>query len=115
MKKQIQAWTVALLLSSYGLYGLWIAYSAQNWVPAAWGTLVLVGCVGLLLRKKWSQYVVYVFLLGVIVSWTIGVWKVAATGWPYSDFLSSVISLTPGILLVLFCAACGLVVFRHFR
>ena len=115
MKKKIAAWTVALLLSSYGLYGLWIAYSVHNWVPGAWGTFALVGCVGLLLRKKWSQYVMYAFLLGIIVSWAIGVWQVAATGWPYSDPLSSIISLAPGILLVLFCAGCGLVVFRYFR
>ncbi len=115
MKKQIPAWTVALLLGSFGLYGLWIAFSLHDWVPAAWGILALVGCVGLLLRKKWSQYLVYVVLLGIIVSWAIGVWQVAATGWPYADPLSSIISLAPGILLVLFCAGCGLVVFRYFR
>jgi hypothetical protein len=51
----------------------------------------------------------------MIASWLLVVAWVAISGWPYSDVTSSVISLIPGLLLVLLWVGASLYVARHFR
>jgi hypothetical protein len=60
-------------------------------------------------------YFVYSVSLLLIAGWGYAVWQVAARGWPYPDIPSTVISLLPGILLVLLSAGSSIAVFRYFR
>jgi len=104
----------AFLLVASAYVGWWAVSSASFlWLLPA--VLLLVVAFGLFLRKRWSQYLWYLIALAVSVSWVVSVVRVARSGWPYDNALSSVISLVPGLLLIAVCAGGSAVVANHFR
>ncbi len=104
----------AFLLVASAYVGWW-AVSSSSLVWLLPSVLLLVAAGGLFLRKRWSPYLWYITALVISVSWVVSVVRVALSGWPYDNALSSVISLVPGLLLVGVCAGGSAVVAKHFR
>jgi hypothetical protein len=97
-----------------GYVGWWSITSGQLlWLVAA--SVALVGAVGLALRRRWSQYLWYLIALSASVLWVVTVVRIAMSGWPHNDVVSSVISLVPGLLLLTVCIFGSIAVRRHFR
>jgi hypothetical protein len=102
------------LVVAAGYIGWWSITADQLlWLIAA--TVALVGAMGLALGKRWSVYVWYVIALSASALWVVTVVRVAIAGWPYPDAISSVISLAPGVLLLMVWIFGSIAVRKHFR
>jgi hypothetical protein len=95
----------------------WMAWSSDptSWLPNA--AICLVVIVGLLLRRRWSEHLLFGVALAAGISWTtaIGVlvWR---QGFPESEpLLSIVISLVPGVAMVGFWTVMFLLVRAQFQ
>lgn len=104
-----------LLLAVAGYLAWWaVSFEQFFWLlPAA---IALVAAVGLFLRKRWSQYLWFAIALSASGFWLVSVARsTARAGWLYSDWLSSLISLVPGLFLLALCIAGSIAVYKHFR
>jgi hypothetical protein len=107
-------WVVALTLAAYGSYALLAGYSWRVSHVFVAG-VTLAGACGLVLERRWAQFVVHATAVLLAASWLLFLWSEAETGWPYPDVLQTVIALGPGALVVLLGVAGSLAVFRHFE
>jgi hypothetical protein len=105
---------VALTLAAYGSYALLAGYSWRVSHVFVAG-VTLAGACGLVLERRWAQFVVHATAVLLAASWLLFLWSEAETGWPYPDVLQTVIALGPGALVVLLGVAGSLAVFRHFE
>lgn len=115
MTRPVAIWVVIALVGSFGAYCFRAVAETWSWPVAVLGALALTGSFGLVLRRRWSRYVVYSLAFLLISYWSYELWHVVLRGWPYPDLLSSLISLIPGAALILVCLGCCLVTFRYFR
>jgi hypothetical protein len=95
-------------------YLVWwsVVHDHLPWLAGA--ALMVVAAVGLWMGKNWAEYLWHGIAAATVVLWVVMVVRVALSGWPYSDPLSSVISLIPGLLLVLICISGSIVVRRQY-
>jgi hypothetical protein len=103
-----------LPLATWGGWAIWATLQGGYWTTGGLGVAALLTAGGLLLLKVWAKYVAYLFAAGLALSWVYSVWQVAVRGWPYSDVLRTVLSLTPGAFLLLICAGGSYVVHRQY-
>jgi len=108
---RVGVWLVVALVGAYGAYGLWVAATRDGvWsLAAAYGVLALAGAAALAAGKRWAQPLVHAVTASVAGGWLLAVWVIAR------QRAVELVELVPGFFLVLACAACSLVVFRHFR
>lgn len=83
----------------------WLPFSA---IFFATGIVVFRG-------RRWCEQVLAGTVLIVTVFWLGTVVAIAVTGWPYPDFLRSLLFLVPGLLLCGFWFGMWAMVRRHFR
>jgi hypothetical protein len=96
-------------------YVAWWSVTSAAFLWLSVAAVALVAAVGLLMRKRWAQYLWYLIAGAASVLWLATVARVAISGWPYQDVTSSVISLIPGLLLLAVCVFGSIAVWRHFR
>ena len=100
-----------LMISAY--LGWWsVSTSAFLWLLPA--TILPIAAIGLFLNKHWSQYLWHVIAIVVSLSWIVSIVRLTFSGWPYENTISSVISLIPGLFLVVICAGGSSVVSKYF-
>ena len=71
--------------------------------------------LGLVLNKNWSKYSVLCLCLFISLYWIYAIVTVFSHGFDSGGPLYVVLSLVPGILLILFSVGVSVVVFRYFR
>ena len=106
---------LALFLLVISAYLGWWSVSTQAFLLLFPATISLIAAVGLFLSKRWSQYLWHVIAIVVSLSWFVSIIRLALSGWPYDNTISSAISLVPGLFLVAVCAGGSAVVTKHFR
>jgi hypothetical protein len=104
--------TAFALYAAYALQAGWAAGSARFVLV---GLCALLAAVGLLLGQPWSRFLVCGLAALFVHTWLSMVWQVARVGWPYSTATDTVLSLVPGLVLLVACAGSVLIAFRHFR
>jgi hypothetical protein len=114
MKKPVSIWMVIVLISVFGLYSAIYAFG-HNSVLLIWSVLSFVTVYGLLQNKSWSQFLVYVLAAVIIFAWSYSLIYSFDYGWQDEDTGKMIISLLPGIVIVIVTLASCIVVFRHFR
>ncbi|MBS0240954.1 MAG: hypothetical protein JSS20_02170 [Proteobacteria bacterium] len=108
-------WAVAILIFSFGAYCVGVGAADPHWPAFGWALLSMLGCVGLIRKAIWSQYVIYLLAAGLVVQWAYLVSLAHAAGWPYSGTIETIISLVPGAAFVFLCIGVCVVVRRAFR
>lgn len=109
---------VAALATVYGV--LTISYATrttgQLW-SGIFAALLLIGAVGLFLKRPWARFPIYVFSVAVVLTWVVyTIWLIRKVGWPdYETTWQSILGLVPGVLLCAGCAIACRVVHRYFR
>jgi hypothetical protein len=105
---------------------LLIAYSALNiimllavepvlWTGMAYSSIGIIGGVGLIASKKWSQYFVYLFSISTIYSWTEVAFITIEKQWPILDIQKAIISIFPSILSIVLFIYLSFAVLLHFK
>jgi len=115
MSKSITIWVIAATFIAYAGYNAWMISHMNSYWFLLWVVSCLFAAVGLVLSKAWSQYFVHLVALFTAGGWVYVVGTVALNRWPYHDTKSTVISLLPGIVLVLTCIFISVYVFMYFR
>ena len=109
---------LACLIALYGIYTIraGIQFNAISyWIS---GIVIIIGAVGLFFKIYWSQYIIYLLSLLVIVKWFYLFWQSIKLGnWPYETepLLVSILSLIPGIFLILFSLFISFFTFKYFK
>jgi len=111
-------YTVAALSTIYSLLTIVDATrtAGRRW-SGVFAALLLIGAIGLFLKRRWARVPIYAWSVAVVPTWILyTIWFVRKAGWPYyATTLASVLGLVPGALL---CAGCGVAcwfVHRYFR
>jgi hypothetical protein len=107
--------TVALL-AIYAAYAGWSAYVDRSWTFAVVAAGALAASVGTALLRPWSQFLVYLLVVGIVGGWCWSIYASLRAG--YFGLLSPsqlVVTLAPGTFIALLSVACAFIVFRHFR
>ncbi len=118
MKSPWGIYIVAALSTVYGL--LTIAYTMRNpgqlW-SGVFATLLLIGAIGLFLKRPWARFPVYAFSVAVVPTWVVyTIWFIRKAGWPYyATTLQSILGLVPGVLLCAGCVIACWVAHRYLR
>ncbi|HEY0065610.1 MAG TPA: hypothetical protein VGC21_26070 [Telluria sp.] len=100
-----------LLVAVYcGWWGL--TRGVPVWLVVSAGLLILAA--GLVVRAIWAKYLLYALCAGTALLWTGMIVMLTLSGWPVRDPLSTLISLIPGLLLLLVCGGCVLATRRSY-
>lgn len=116
---------IALLLLAYAAYELsMLGYTAYRlflanlsgslvfliW-PLIWPLALLIGGIGVAMRKWWSQYLVYLVTLSVLLGWLYDLWQ----GWRVGPQANGLLPFWMGLIsaiVLLFSSTC---IFLYFR
>jgi hypothetical protein len=101
-------------LALWGVWAVWVSVHSGQWLLGVCGGLALVTAGGLLVLQTWARPLAYLFAAGLLVSWFYAVGQVVSRGWPYSDWLRTVLSLVPGVLFLIVCAGGAWVVHKQY-
>ena len=82
MNKYTLIWLVGFVFGGYGIAGLFVSYQSLSWLSAAGSCIAIVGGFGLMKKKYWSQYFIYLYSAIGIASWCYVVYATAQQGWP---------------------------------
>jgi hypothetical protein len=109
---------VAALSTVYSV--LTIAYTtrtAGHFWSDVFSTVLLIGAIGLFLKRSWGRLPIYVFSIVVVPTWIVyTILLIRKAGWPYyATTLQSILGLVPGVLLCSGCVIACWVVHRYFR
>jgi hypothetical protein len=101
-------------------YLLWAALKSQSWwttvIGSAVAIAVLIALCGVLRKWRWSQWIIYSFVLFWSVGWLYLLWGAARAGFfPLETVQLSVLSLVPGLSMLFASIWSADVVRRRFR
>ena len=102
-------------LALWGGWALWVSVPQAHWISCVLGAVALVTAGGLLLLKSWARPLAYLFAAWLVLGWFYAVAQVISRGWPYADWLRTVLSLVPGVLFLIVCAGGSWVVHKQYR
>lgn len=106
---------LAVLLVLIAGYLCWWAmeHSAAIWFLAA--SILLLCGVGLSLRRYWASYLWYSLAIGTSLWWVFTISRLALHGWPVHGAEDTIISLLPGMLLLVVCIGGSLAVRKEYK
>lgn len=112
------SWTMLLAagpLAFWGAWVLWVSLPYGQWLVGILGGVALVTAGGLLFLMTWAEPLAYLIAAALVVNWFYAVAQVISGGWPYADWLTTVLSLIPGALFLIVCAGGSWVVHKQYR
>jgi hypothetical protein len=102
-----------LLYALYGAYFLFYSAGIPHLVGVA---LAFATAIGLFIGWPWARYAAFIVSGLAVLSWLLTIAnETQINGWPYSDVLSSIISLLPGLVWVSIWAAISWAVQKSYR
>ncbi len=102
-------------LALWGVWVVWVAVPAGQWLTGVLGGIALVTAGGLLFLQSWARALMYLIVVALVVNWFHAVAQVISRGWPYADWLGTVLSLVPGALFLVVSAGGLWVVHNQYR
>ena len=115
MTRSKSMWLVAFVLVGIAAICLTSGGGEYDWQPAGVGAFAIVAAGGLLFEKRWSGYLAFCVLAAIILIWSYLVYQVSGPEWPYTDALSTALSLLPGAVLMSICVASMIAIYRFFH
>ena len=94
---------VAATLLIYGSYSVWAMIKHDQPLILLWTVASYLAAAGLLLKKPWSRFLVYLVCSFTILGLLWYVAFMAANGWPYPGVVNSVKALAPATAVVSLC------------
>ena len=106
----------AFTIGAYGSWVLWQSFGAIHWQSDLFGVVSIAASLGMLARRSWSRFLVYLLVAYVCVSWVGAVISAVNAGaWEKYNALQAFLSLVPGLGLVLVALACAFIAARLLR
>lgn len=114
MRKSIGTWLAVLVAFGTGIYLVWWAYEYDQYQYVVYSVPFFVASIGLFKNKRWSQYIYYILCTYIIIFWAYAIYKIYGNNWPSPNLVDNLISLIPGIFLVILNIGIILVVYKNF-
>jgi hypothetical protein len=114
-KKPFSIWLIICILVLYGIYlvsGFIEAHSIYFLVPIV---LCFSSAFGLALDSNWSKYATLILCILIPLNWFYIVVMAYSNGLPFRGLRDLILSLVPGILVILLCGGIPVVVFRYLK
>ena len=106
----------ALVIGAYGSWVLWQGIEARHWQSDLFGVVSVTASLGMLARQPWSRFLVYLVVAFFCAAWVAGVIDAVNAGaWEKYDALRILLSLLPGLGMVLVALACAFITARFVR
>lgn len=84
-----------------GMYGIWASIEQRQWILGALGFGFLLAGLGVVLRWRWSQWLVYALSTLWIGSWLYGIYLAIRAGvFPSEGLEITMLQLVPGLAIV---------------
>jgi len=112
MNKPISIWIVISLICAYALYSAFYAFNYGG-VLFIWPIFSFITVYGLFKNKSWSQILVYVLAAVIIFAWFYALWYSYDFRWLNME--RNIISLIPGLFLIIVTLASCIVVYKYFQ
>ena len=96
-------------------YMAWLGYTTSDPEYLIYAVLLLITAIGLLFKRRWSQWAVIGYTTLTIAGWVIAVTRLAMTSWPYPDATASAFGLSAGVLWMAVWIMISVVVRRSFQ
>ena len=106
---------IAVLLFPLACYLMWWAISA--WAPY-WlipSVLLLTTSIGLYTHRRWARYLWHTIALLANLYWIVPTIRLALHDWPYANTQSTIISLAPGLLLLMVCLLVSVIINKRYN
>lgn len=99
-----------------GGYSIWAGSEQHNWLGALIGAAVVLASLGVLLRWRWSQWVIYAFVVYGTGAWLYLLWgAIRAGAFPRETVQLTALSLVPGLAILAASIWSADIVRRRFR
>ena len=106
---------LAAFLFSISVYLGWWSFSKGSLLWLFPTFTASITSLGLFFNKPWSQYLWHIIAIAASILWLASIVRISMSGWPYESLLSSIISLIPGLSVLVICMGGSAIVFKHFR
>jgi thiol:disulfide interchange protein len=105
---------ISAVIFAYGCLTLFQSYTLGEPLYLIWTIISYTSVYGLLLKKQWSKYIVYIFLFLLVGGWLWFTLYVASNESPYKrKFIVGLLFL--GAILVTLSLATSIYVHRYFK
>ena len=115
MSNTQKKWFLICVLVAYSAYVLWLAVDVGHWTYWGWGAITVIAALGIGLTKAWAENIIHCIALVTIIGWGYVIWGLYAIGWPYTDAMSSILALIPGLLTAVICIVSSWFVYSLFH
>jgi hypothetical protein len=106
----------ALVIGAYGSWVLWQVIDARHWQSDLFGVASIAASLGMVARRTWSRFLVYLVVAFFCFSWVaVNIDSANAGAWEKCNALQIFLSLVPGLGMVLVALACAFVAARFLR
>ena len=101
-------------LALYCAFSVWFSLTHRSWLMLVIGVLAAVACVATGSMLRWSRFLVFALSIGLAATWLYSIYAAARVGYfgPLS-WLSIIVSLIPGTVLLIVAAFCSRMAQRH--
>lgn len=107
---------VSILWVTYGAYVVWLGFEQQTPASLVAGPIYSAAGVALLSSKRWALWLCLCLALFTIASWLYVFASISGPeGLGSLDANALIVSLLPGVLLMLLMAISAIVVVQHLR
>lgn len=84
-----------------GCYEVKAGLQSQVWYWSGAGIALLAAAVGVLWRRNWAKWVLYVLSGAIVVSWVYALaWSLRSGKYPYPTLEETLLGLIPGFVLI---------------
>jgi hypothetical protein len=114
MTRRIHITLLTLVLVLYGCWSISAAARVHLWSSVVGGLLALVAAAGVVKSKRWSSFVVYIIAVVFSAEWLWYIWVIHHAGYFSTiPFARVVVSLVPGVALMVVAGYCCYVAWRY--
>ena len=107
------------VLAIYAVAAAQVARIEQSWPLAVAAAVAAVASAGTAFMRPWSRWLVHLMTVGFVLKWLWSVWDGYRSGYFGFQFGrdtgTALLSLAPGLTMVMLSGVCSWLVWRHYR
>jgi len=102
-------YVISAFIFIYSVYTAWLGSENNDLTQCLFAGFYFLGGFGLIFKKMWSKYVVYLVAALMVRNWWYPLWEAHEIDWPFHVTNETILPLLPGLFLIMLCL-CGCIV-----
>jgi len=109
-------YAISAIIFIYSIYTAWVGSQNNDLRQCLFSGFWFIGGFGLVFKKKWSEFVLYLLAVLLVGNWLYSLWEVYKTDWPFrATSNETIITLLQGLFLIILCICACTVVHRELK